>query len=121
MFLQAGLRIFGLQAEIDKVCQSKELALPLMSDSWEGSIDCHALIKVDCDKTDLLDNVLNSTSVERTVISTYGSFIANSLADWSRQVVDLVQGKMNCEDNFRQLNSCTIPSSRQKVARLIRE
>ena len=25
--LQAGLRIFGLQAEIDKVCQSKEPAL----------------------------------------------------------------------------------------------
>ena len=62
---KAGLKIIGLQAEIDKV---------------------------KCASNDLLKNDLESKNVERTVISTYGSFIAKSLADWSKQVVSLVQG-----------------------------
>ena len=33
----------------------------------------------------------NSDILERTVISTYGSFIAQSLIDWTKQVVTLVQ------------------------------
>ena len=33
----------------------------------------------------------NSDTLDRTVISTYGSFIAQSLIDWTKQVVTLVQ------------------------------
>jgi hypothetical protein len=33
-----------------------------------------------------MENKLNSTRMERMVVSTYGSFIADSLADWSQQV-----------------------------------
>ena len=33
----------------------------------------------------------NSDILDRTVISTYGSFIAQSLIDWTKQVVTLVQ------------------------------
>ena len=45
--------------------------------------------KSDCANTDLLTNRINSTKVERMVVSTYGSFLADSLADWSQQVVSL--------------------------------
>jgi hypothetical protein len=33
-----------------------------------------------------MENRLNSSSMERMVVSTYGSFLADSLADWSNQV-----------------------------------
>ena len=33
-----------------------------------------------------MEGEINSTLVERMKISTYGSFLAESLADWSKQV-----------------------------------
>ena len=44
-----------------------------------------------CRRTELLRNQINSTVAERMVVSTYGSFIADSLASWSQQVVELVE------------------------------
>ncbi|XP_023334777.1 uncharacterized protein LOC111706208 [Eurytemora carolleeae] len=40
-----------------------------------------------------MEGEINSTQVERMKISTYGSFLAESLADWSKQVVSLVEQK----------------------------
>ena len=42
-----------------------------------------------CHDTELRSNVINSSNVERMVVSTFGSFIAESLADWSEQIVQL--------------------------------
>ena len=44
-----------------------------------------------CENDKLIEDSIDSKSVERTVISTYGSFIAESLAEWSKQVISLVQ------------------------------
>ena len=44
-----------------------------------------------CKNNKLMEDSIDSKSVERTVISTYGSFIAESLAEWSKQVISLVQ------------------------------
>ena len=44
-----------------------------------------------CENEKLVEDAISSERVERTVISTYGSFIAESLADWSKQVISLVQ------------------------------
>ena len=44
-----------------------------------------------CKNEQLIEDSIESKSVERTVISTYGSFIAESLAEWSKQVISLVQ------------------------------
>jgi hypothetical protein len=61
----AGARIFGLQTE-----------------------ESH----FHCNNSELIDNTLDSESVDRMIITTYGSFIAKSLAEWSQQVISLVQG-----------------------------
>ena len=42
-----------------------------------------------CRDKALQNNHLNSSNVERLVVSTYGSFLATSLADWSKQIVQL--------------------------------
>ncbi len=61
----AGAKIFGLQAEQSHFhCKNKALT----------------------------DNEIASDSVDRMIITTYGSFIAKSLAEWSKQVISLVQG-----------------------------
>lgn len=57
-----GAQVLGLQTEVDKNI---------------------------CDNNDLKKNVLDNSTVERMVVSTYGSFLAESLADWSQQVVKL--------------------------------
>ena len=44
-----------------------------------------------CANNSLMNNNIDSKNVERTVISTYGSFIAKSLAEWSKQVISLTQ------------------------------
>ena len=44
-----------------------------------------------CENNTLLDNNIDSKRVDRTVISTYGSFIAKSLSEWSKQVISLTQ------------------------------
>ena len=44
-----------------------------------------------CENDKLIEDSIDSKTVERTVISTYGSFIAESLAEWSKQVISLVQ------------------------------
>ena len=43
-----------------------------------------------CKNKNLLDSNLESKNVERTIVTTHGSFIANSLAEWSKQVINLV-------------------------------
>ena len=50
----------------------------------------------DCNNKKLLKNELESKNVERMIVTTHGSFIANSLAEWSKQVISLVQA-----DSFR--------------------
>ena len=57
-----GAQVLGLQTEVDKNV---------------------------CDNDDLKKNVLDNSRVERMVVTTYGSFLAESLADWSQQVVKL--------------------------------
>ena len=57
-----GAQVLGLQTEVDKNV---------------------------CDNDDLKKNVLNNSTVERMVVATYGSFLAESLADWSQHVVKL--------------------------------
>ena len=57
-----GAQVLGLQTEVDKNV---------------------------CENDDLKNNVLNNSTVERMVVTTYGSFLAESLADWSQQVVKL--------------------------------
>ena len=49
------------------------------------------LNKESCTNGDLRSNFLNSTHVERMVVSTYGSYLAESLADWSEQIIKLGQ------------------------------
>ena len=44
-----------------------------------------------CGNETLLNNNIDSKKVDRTVISTYGSFIAKSLSEWSKQVISLTQ------------------------------
>ena len=44
-----------------------------------------------CGNETLLNNNIDSKTVDRTVISTYGSFIAKSLSEWSKQVISLTQ------------------------------
>ena len=39
-----------------------------------------------CSNEKLKRDDMDSTNVERMVISTYGSFIADSLSEWSKQV-----------------------------------
>ena len=39
-----------------------------------------------CDNTELLQDNIDSNRVERMVVSTFGSFLADSLAEWSQQV-----------------------------------
>ena len=65
----AGAKVFGLQAE-----------------------ESH----FDCKNKDLVSNNFHSENVERMIVTTHGSFIANSLAEWSKQVISLVQA-----DTFR--------------------
>ena len=65
----AGAKIFGLQAE-------------------ESNFQC--------DDKNLLENSIDSANVDRMVITTFGSFLADSLAQWSKQVISLVQA-----DNFK--------------------
>ena len=61
----AGAKIFGLQTEQSHLhCKNKALT----------------------------GNDIQSDSVDRMIITTYGSFIAKSLAEWSKQVISLVQG-----------------------------
>ena len=59
----AGAKVFGLQTE-------------------ESNFNCK--------NKNLLDNNLESENVERMIVTTHGSFIANSLAEWSKQVINLV-------------------------------
>ena len=65
----AGAKVFGLQAE-------------------ESNFNC--------ENKKLMDNAMESQSVDRMVITTFGSFLADSLAEWSKQVLSLVQA-----DSFR--------------------
>ena len=44
-----------------------------------------------CGNETLLNNNVDSKRVDRTVISTYGSFIAKSLSEWSKQVISMTQ------------------------------
>ena len=75
----AGVKIFGLQTGDDSV---------------------------NCDQEELMNKYLNSSTVERSVITTYGSFIAETLGDWSKQVVSLVQaGSFNPRVIRRDLRS----------------
>lgn len=46
-----------------------------------------------CNNTELLANDIDSETVERMIVTTHGSFVANSLADWSKQVIGLVQAE----------------------------
>ena len=62
----AGAKVFGLQTE-------------------EG------LFK--CSNNDLMNNQLQSDKAERMIVTTYGSFVAHSLAEWSKQVISLVQSE----------------------------
>ena len=39
-----------------------------------------------CQNRKLLGNELDSKNVERRIVTTHGSFIADSLAEWSKQV-----------------------------------
>ena len=64
---RVGAEVLGLQTEIDKN-------------------ECH--------DDSLKSNIINSTLVERMVVSTYGSFLAESLSSWSEQVLKL--GKYYC-------------------------
>ena len=57
-----GAQVLGLQTEVDKNV---------------------------CENDDLKKNVLDNSRVERMVVTTYGSFLAESLAEWSQQVVKL--------------------------------
>ena len=57
-----GAQVLGLQTEVDKNV---------------------------CENDDLKKNVLDNSRVERMGVSTYGSFLAESLAEWSQQVVKL--------------------------------
>ena len=50
----------------------------------------------DCKNKELVENDFTSDRVERMIVTTHGSFIANSLAEWSKQVISLVQA-----DTFR--------------------
>ena len=45
--------------------------------------------KNECHDDSLKSNIINSTLVERMVVSTYGSFLAESLSSWSEQVLKL--------------------------------
>ena len=40
-----------------------------------------------CTNKNLQKNEINSTIVDRMIVSTYGSFIADSLSEWSEQVL----------------------------------
>ena len=51
--------------------------------------------KNECDNKDVQSNVMANSSVERTVVSTYGTFLAESLAEWSEQVLDLGNSNQN--------------------------
>ena len=62
----AGAKVFGLQTE-------------------EG------LFK--CSHQNLMDNQRPSEKTERMIVTTYGSFVAHSLAEWSKQVISLVQSE----------------------------
>lgn len=65
----AGAKIFGLQTE-----------------------ESH----FNCKNRKLIENTLDSKTTDRMIVTTYGSFIAKSLAEWSQQVISLVQA-----DTFR--------------------
>ena len=67
----AGAKVFGLQAE-------------------ESNFNC--------ENEKLMDNTMESQSVDRMVITTFGSFLADSLQKWSKQVISLVQA-----DSFRYI------------------
>ncbi|XP_023334455.1 uncharacterized protein LOC111705962 isoform X2 [Eurytemora carolleeae] len=47
--------------------------------------------EINCTNNNLMKMGSESDNLERTVISTYGSFIADSLIEWTKQVVTLVQ------------------------------
>ena len=40
-----------------------------------------------------MNNQLQSDKAERMIVTTYGSFVAHSLAEWSKQVISLVQSE----------------------------
>lgn len=65
----AGAKVFGLQAE-----------------------ESH----FNCNNKKLTENSLDSKATDRMIVTTHGSFIAKSLAEWSQQVISLVQA-----DTFR--------------------
>ena len=69
----AGAKVFGLQAE-------------------ESNFNC--------ENKKLMDNSMESQSVDRMVITTFGSFLADSLQEWSKQVISLVQA-----DSFRYVQA----------------
>jgi len=61
---KSGAKVFGLQMESDK-----------------GN----------CSNGNLMSHYINSTKVDRMKVSTFGSFLAESLAEWTEQIVTLVQ------------------------------
>ncbi len=64
IFQMTGLKVFGFQSELNSF---------------------------NCSNAKLKSDEVASDSVERMVVSTYGSFIADSLSEWSKQVISLVQ------------------------------
>ena len=61
-------------------------------------LNCFYIYQNNCTKNNLMENKMNSSSMERMVISTYGSFLADSLADWSRQVdTDIAPSQIRIE------------------------
>ena len=46
-----------------------------------------------CQNQDLIESQFDSNNVERMIVTTHGSFIANSLSEWSKQVISLVQAE----------------------------
>jgi len=48
------------------------------------------LNRENCSNGDLLTNMINSSYTERNKVSTFGSFLAENIADWTQQVVSLV-------------------------------
>ncbi len=58
-FQVSGLKVFGFQSELNSF---------------------------NCSNANLKRDLASSSNVERMLVSTYGSFIADSLAEWSKQV-----------------------------------
>ncbi len=65
-FKVSGLKVFGFQSELNSF---------------------------NCSNANLKRDLASSSNVERMLVSTYGSFIADSLAEWSKQVLFFFLGK----------------------------